>query len=285
MSGRTDVLPTSAALNERVPALEAGQQRENQAAITMSKPRRNILITGASSGLGEGMAREFARMGRNLALCARRTDRLEALRDDLVARHAGIDVRVRRLDVDDPTQVFQVFRDFSTELGALDRVIVNAGVALSRRIGTGHFERNLRTVQTNFIGALAQCEAAVEIFRRQNQGHLLTVASMSAMRGLPRSLTTYAASKAGLTVLSEGIRAELLGTPIRVTNVFPGYIRTEMTAAAGRLPFEVDQETGARAMVSAIEREPVSAYVPHWPWALIGFAMRNLPLSLVARMT
>lgn len=251
----------------------------------MSAPvRRTILITGASSGLGEGMAREFARLGRALVLCARRTERLEALRAELAARHPDARVLVRQLDVNDHARVFAVFREAGEALGGLDRVIVNAGVGVSRRLGTGHFEENLLTARTNFVAALAQCEAALEIFRAQNRGHLVAISSVSAVRGLPGHLTTYAATKAGLSSLAEGIRAELLGTPIRVSTMLPGYIRTELNAGAKKLPFEVDQATGSRALVAAIEREPATAYVPGWPWSLVAVALRHLPVGLVARM-
>jgi len=246
--------------------------------------RKNILITGASSGLGEGMAREFAARGRNLALCARRTDRLDALKAELLAKHPGIQVSVRALDVNDHAQVFSVFDAFAQELGSLDRIIVNAGVGQGKRVGTGHFATNVQTAQTNFIAAIAQCEAAVGILRKQQQGHLVTVSSMSAMRGLPKHLTVYAATKAGLSSLTEGIRAELLGTPIKVSILFPGYIRTELNAGAKKLPFEVDAVTGSRVELKAIEREPVRAYVPRWPWVIGAFFMRNLPLPLVAKM-
>jgi short-subunit dehydrogenase len=246
--------------------------------------RKNILITGASSGLGEGMAREFAAMGRNLALCARRTERLDALKAELLAKHPGIQISVRALDVNDHAQVFSVFDAFAQELGSLDRIIVNAGVGEGKRVGTGHFATNLKTAQTNFIAAIAQCEAAVGILRKQAQGHLVTISSMSALRGMPRHLTVYGATKAGLASLTEGIRAELLGTPIKVTTIFPGYIRTEINAGAKKLPFEVDAATGSRALVKAIEREPAQAYVPRWPWAVAGFFMRNLPLSIVAKL-
>lgn len=244
--------------------------------------RKNILITGASSGLGEWMARDFAARGRNLALCARRTDRLSALKAELESKHPGITVLVKSLDVGDAPKVFSVFREFAAELGSLDRVIVNAGVGEGRRIGTGNFEINARTAQINFISALAQCEAAVEIFRKQGSGHLVTISSMSAMRGLPKHLTAYAASKAGLAALTEGIRAELLATPIRVSTIYPGYIRTELNAGAKKLPFEVDVQTGSAALVKAIEREAPKAFVPSWPWTLMGIFMRVMPLRLVA---
>ncbi|MGH8443846.1 MAG: SDR family oxidoreductase, partial [Solimonas sp.] len=168
--------------------------------------RKIILITGASSGLGRGMAREFAAAGHDLALCARRTERLDELRQELLAAHAGIRVAVRALDVLDYDQVFEVFRSFRDELGALDRIIVNAGLGKGQPLGTGYFHANRKTAETNFVAALAQCEAAMEIFRAQNAGHLVVISSMSAMRGMPRNLTTYAATKAGVAALAEGIR-------------------------------------------------------------------------------
>ena len=252
----------------------------------MSHPRRQtILITGASSGLGEGMAREFAAMGRSLALCARRTDRLLALKQELLAKHPGIRISVRALDVNDHAQVFEVFKAFKEELGSIDRVIVNAGLGKGQPIGKGRFDANLQTAQTNFIAALAQCEAAVGIFRAQNSGHLVSIASMSAMRGLPRNLTTYAATKAGLAHLTEGIRCELLRTPIKVTTIFPGYIETELSSKAQKTPMMVDTASGCKALVAAIEREPAKASVPAWPWVLVGWFMRNAPLGWVAKIS
>lgn len=250
----------------------------------MTPIRKNVLITGASSGLGLGMAREFARRGRNLALCARRVDRLEALRAELEAAHPAIRIVVRPLDVLDHDRVFETFRAFQADLGTLDRVVVNAGIGKGQPIGTGYFRANKQTAETNFVAALAQCEAAVEIFRKQGAGHLVTISSMSALRGMRRNLTTYAASKAALAALSEGIRADLLGTPIRVTTIFPGFIRTEMNEKLKNTPFMVDAETGCRAIVEAIEKEPAEAYVPRWPWVPLGFLLKRLPLSVLAKL-
>jgi len=246
--------------------------------------RKNILITGASSGLGRGMAVEFAKLGRNLALCARRTERLDELKAELLRDNPGIRVVVRALDVNDYDQVFEVFRAFRDDLGSLDRVIVNAGLGKGQPLGTGYFYANRKTAETNFVAALAQCEAAIEIFRKQNAGHLVTISSMSAMRGMPRNLTTYAATKAGLAALTEGIRADLMRTPIKVSTVFPGYIRSEINAKVKKTPFMVDTDVGCRALVKAIERERPEAYVPSWPWGPLGFLMKRLPLSVVARM-
>jgi short-subunit dehydrogenase len=235
--------------------------------------KKSIVITGASSGLGAGMAREFAARGYDLGLCARRTERLEALRDELTQAHGGR-VELRALDVSDHPRVFTVFREFQQRFGTLDRVIVNAGVGEGRRLGTGHFELNKRTAETNYVAALAQVEAAMEIFREQKRGHLVLISSMSAMRGLPRHLTNYAATKAALAHLGEGLRAELLGSQIKVSTLYPGYIRTEMNEGAKKLPFEVSEAVGSRALAHAIEREPATACVPGWPWTLLGLLMR-----------
>lgn len=246
--------------------------------------RKNILITGASSGLGAGMAREFAARGRHLMLCARRDDRLRELQAELRASAPDVRVLVRTLDVNDSAAVFRVFREAAGELGSLDRVIVNAGVGKGKPIGTGQFEANRQTLETNLVAALAQCEAALEIFREQGAGHLVTIASMSALRGLPGHMTAYSASKAGLWALTQGIQADLLRTPgIAASTMLPGYIRTELTARHRKAPFMVELEPGCRALVRAIEREPSSACIPAWPWWAIGKLLRHVPLRLLAK--
>ena len=244
---------------------------------------KTILITGASSGIGAGMAREFAKKGYNLAICARRMERLEELKNELTSQYK-VEVSARILDVTNYDQVFEVFKAFKADFGTIDRVIVNAGVGQGRRIGKGNFEINRATVETNFISALAQAEAAVEIFRAQNSGHLVMISSMSAMRGMPKHLTAYGASKAGVAFLAEGIRAELIDTPIKVSTIFPGYIRTEINEGAAKLPFELDEKTGSRLLAEEIEKAPIKAYVPKWPWLPLGFAMKVLPLKWVNKL-
>ncbi len=244
-----------------------------------------ILITGASSGLGEEMARQFAGLGYDLALCARRTDRLEVLRKEILTAHPDRRVALRALDVTDDEAVFRIFREFAEELGSIDRVVVNAGLGKGAPLGTGRYDANKQTAMTNFIGALAQTEAAMEQFRSQGRGHLVIVSSMSALRGMRKSMTTYAATKAGVASLAEGIRSEgVKGVDVSV--VYPGYIRSEMNEhVQQKAKFMVDTETGVRAMVEAIEKRKPKAYVPSWPWVPIGVAMRTLPLSVVRKLT
>ncbi|KAF0568807.1 Short chain dehydrogenase family protein [Psychrobacter nivimaris] len=248
---------------------------------------KTVLITGASSGLGEGMARLFASLGYNLAICARRTDRLEHLKSEMMDKYPDIRVEYQALDVSDYDTVFQVFDAFADDFGSIERVVVNAGIGDSRRIGKGHFETNRRTADVNFVAALAQCEAAMNIFRAQNNGHLVVISSMSAMRGLPRHLTTYGASKAGLAHLAEGIRADMLLTnlPIKVSTIYPGYIRTEINEGSKPLPFEVDTDTGTKAIVAAIEAGVDEACVPSLPWSMVSHAMKHLPLQVMNKLS
>ncbi len=250
--------------------------------------RKNTLITGASSGLGEGMARHLAASGHDLAITARRVDRLEALKAELEAAHAGVRVSVHALDVNDHEAVFRVFGEAAAALGGLDRVIVNAGLGKGGRIGTGKFEANRETAMTNFVAALAQAEAAMEHFYERKAGHLVLISSMSAMRGMPSSMTTYAATKAGVAHLAEGIRSDLIGRKghdIKVTTLYPGYIASEMNAQVEQeQKLMVDTETGTAAMVKYIEKEVVDAAVPAWPWAPIGQVMKHAPLSVVRKL-
>lgn len=250
--------------------------------------RRNVLITGASSGLGAGMARILAANGHHLALTARRLDRLEALRDELLAAHPGIEVVAHALDVTDHAQVFAVFEQAIADLGGLDRVVVNAGLGKGARIGTGGFEANRQTAETNFVAALAQCEAAMQHFYERRSGHLVVISSMSAMRGMPSAMTTYAATKAGVAMIAEGIRSDLIGRKgldIAVTTLFPGYIASEMNESAEqRSPLMVDTRTGCVALVKAMDKEVVDAAVPTWPWAPIGQVLKRAPLSVVRRL-
>jgi len=253
--------------------------------MTADDQSRTILITGASSGLGAEMARQFAARGYDLALCARRTERLDSLREEILAGGSGRRIEIRALDVNDHDQVFEVFRAFAADLGTIDRIVINAGLGKGAPLGTGRFDANRETAMTNFVGALAQSEAAMEIFRAQGSGHFVMISSMSAMRGMPKTLTTYAATKAGVAHLAEGLRTELHGKPIKVTVIYPGYIASEMNeGVAGDQPLMVSTEKGVRAIVSAIEKEKAAACVPPLPWAPLSVVMKHAPLPLLKRM-
>ncbi|MCL4160996.1 UNVERIFIED_CONTAM: hypothetical protein GTU68_039376 [Idotea baltica] len=247
--------------------------------------RQNILITGASSGLGRTMAKMYAAQGRNLALCARRMERLQELKQEIIASYPDAKVYIRSLDVNDHDRVFEVFKLFANDLGHIDRVIVNAGMGKGASLGTGYFRANKQTAITNFVSAIAQCEAALEQFRAQNEGHLVTISSISATSGYRRAMTVYAATKAGLSALSEGMRVDLLDTPIKVTTIHPGFIRSEINEKVKKVPFIVDTDVGCRAILKAIDKEGSNYYVPTWPWAVLARVLRYAPLRMLAKLS
>ncbi|WP_167097929.1 SDR family oxidoreductase [Mycobacterium sp. DL592] len=239
--------------------------------------RQKILITGASSGLGAGMAREFAAKGRDLALCARRVDRLDELKAELTARHPGITVAVAALDVNDHEQVPKVFAELADALGGLDRVIVNAGVGKGAPLGTGKLWANKATIETNLVSALVQVETALEMFKKAGSGHLVLISSVLGNKGVPGVKAAYCASKAGVSSLGESLRGEYASGPIKVTVIEPGYIESEMTAKSNSTMLMVDNQTGVRQIVKAVERETGRAIVPAWPWVPLVTLLRLLP--------
>jgi NAD(P)-dependent dehydrogenase (short-subunit alcohol dehydrogenase family) len=195
-------------------------------------------------------------------------------------------VETAALDIDDPEAVAAIVPELAARLGGIDRFVANAGIGSGTPIGSGRPGPNRQVLLTNVLGTHACCEAAVQLFRAQGAGHLVVVSSVAGVRGMGRTATAYATSKAADAVLAEGIRAELLRERatrrIAVTTLHPGFIATDLNAGR-RAPFTADLDTGVDALVAAIEREPVRAYVPEWPWRAVAALMRVLPLPVLAR--
>jgi short-subunit dehydrogenase len=110
------------------------------------------------------------------------------------------------------------------------------------------------------------------------------VSSVAGVRGLPKTVTTYAATKAAIGSLAEGLQLELLGKPIKVSAIYPGYIHSELNEHVAKTPLIVGTEVGVRAMVAAIEAEKARAYVPAWPWVPLARMMKLAPLPLLKRL-
>ena len=173
---------------------------------------------------------------------------------------------------------------FRQDFGSIDRVIVNAGIGKGQPIGSGRFDANRQTAMTNFVGALAQCEAAMEIFRDQGAGHLVVISSVASRARRARQHHDLLRQQGRLVRRSPKASARtLLGTDIVVSTMLPGFIRSEMNERVQRAPFIVDTATGCRALAAAIEREPARAIVPRWPWVAIAGAARVLPLRVIRR--
>ncbi len=239
-------------------------------------------ISGASSGIGRELVRLLAARGETVVAAARRIEELEALAAE--AEHLAGAVHVFELDVTDPAAVDRVVRMADQVVRGIDVVVVNAGRGGGKPIGTGAFEENRAVLDTNLIGALAQMETAVSLFRDRGRGHLVLVSSLAAWRGLPGSAAAYSASKTALASLGESLRIELQGSGIDVTVLRPGYIQTPLTARA-RPPLSTSITKGVGAILDAIDRRAEDVAVPPWPWRPLGWMLRRAPERLLGRFS
>jgi short-subunit dehydrogenase len=232
---------------------------------------RTALITGASSGIGHALAVELAARGYDLGLAARRLDALQQLEQEIRQRHPDYD------------KVPTAISEFAAALGGLDVVIANAGVGSSGPIGDGHAQADRRVIETNLLGAMATIDAAVALFHRQGRGQIVAISSVAAFRGLPGS-ASYSASKAAIATYTDALRAELYGTPIKVTTLYPGYIDTPLNEHMPRRPFLISLDKGAALIADKIERGVKTSTIPTYPWNVLSRILRILPTSQLAKM-
>lgn len=242
---------------------------------------KSVLITGASRGLGAGMARHFAERGYKLALTARDSSSLMQLQAELAKESPQ--VIVKSLDVSAFDTIAGVVAECAGELGGLDIVVVNAGVATAAASGKGGFQSMRETIDINLTGAIATADAAVELFLEQGRGHLVGITSVAALRGMNRQ-GAYSASKAGFGKYLEAVRCETYREKITVTELAPGFIDTDLNRSLASRPFLVSAEKGTGIMVDLIERGVGFRYVPPWPWTLVAQVMKVLPVALLRRM-
>jgi short-subunit dehydrogenase len=236
---------------------------------------RTAVIIGASSGIGEALARELTRAGWRLGLLARRQDRLEALRDALAPETV-----VRGLDVT-RSDAAAILEQVLEELGGVDLVIISAG--------TGHNNHDLRwelddeTVTVNVRGFMAMAQVAMHHFLGQGHGHLVGISSIAALRGNHVG-AAYAASKAFQSVYLDGLRdlARHSTRPITVTEVQPGGVDTEMLKPDRPLPaivrrlFVATPEKAARQILRAVQQRKKHAYITR-RYGLVALVLKLLP--------
>ena len=238
-----------------------------------------VFLTGASSGIGEALARVYAARGAVLGLAARRVEMLQRLRAELT----GTACEIYPLDVRDARALKNAAADFMAKHGAPDVLIGNAGVSYGAV--TGH-ENDLSAFQETFdinvMGLVNTFQPFVRAMRERRSGSIVGIASVAGFRGLPGS-GAYSASKAAAISYLEALRVELHGSGVRVTTICPGFIATPMTAKNRYpMPFIIGVDDAAKRFVRVIDAGKSYAVVP-WPMAILGRILKLLPDAIYDR--
>ncbi|HDS1217990.1 TPA: SDR family oxidoreductase [Stenotrophomonas maltophilia] len=203
---------------------------------------RTILITGASSGIGAGIARSLAQPGARLVLGARRLERLQALADEL--RQHGADVRVHALDVTQRAQVEAFAASALEEFGALDVIVNNAGVMPLSPMASLKVDEWDRMIDVNIRGVLHGIAAVLPHMRARGRGQIINIASIGALSVVPTA-AVYCATRHAVRAISEGLRQE--HRELRVTCIHPGVVESELADSITD-PVAAEMMVGYRAI-------------------------------------
>jgi short-subunit dehydrogenase len=238
-----------------------------------------VFLTGASSGIGEALARHYAAGGATLGLLARRGDLLRGLQACLAAP-----CEIYPCDVRDLAAVSAAAQAFIARFGLPDLVIGNAGVSFGTLTEHAEDAAVFREVlDVNVMGLVNTFHPFVRPMRERGSGALAGIASVAGFRGLPGA-TAYSASKAAAIRYLEGLRVELRGSGVRVTTLCPGYIATPMTRRNPYpMPFILQPDDAARRFARVIAAGSSYAVIP-WQMAIAGRVFGALPDWLYDRL-
>jgi len=208
-----------------------------------------ILITGASSGIGEELARQYANADNELILLARREQKLQELRTQLLPHAKKVSIIV--VDVTD----FALLQSKIREIENLDMVILNAGISLGHSSEIASIEDFKRLYDVNVLSNHAILEILLPRFQAQKSAKIVFISSLASLFSMPSS-KVYSSSKRALNAYAEGIRYKYKKDGIRVINILPGFIKSELTDKNNfHMPFLLSTQEGVKRVVSAIEKE------------------------------
>lgn len=189
---------------------------------------KTIFVTGASSGIGKACAEQFASLGANLIITARRLERLKTLANELSSKH-GIQVHCFQLDVRNNAEVVELFKQLEKNQLTVDVLINNAGLALSSdKMQDSNITNWEQMIDTNLKGVLYVIKAALTQMIQRNQGHIINIGSVAG-HGYYMSGNVYCATKHAVRAISKCLRLDLMGTAIRVSEIDPGAVETEFS--------------------------------------------------------
>jgi short-subunit dehydrogenase len=231
-----------------------------------------VVITGASSGIGAALAREYARRGATLGLLARREQALQGL-----LRELACPIAVYPVDVRDAAAVSAAARDFHAQFGGADVVIASAGVSTGTSTERDEDHAVFQEIfDINVIGMVNTFAPFVAPMRAAGAGTLVGIASVAGFRGLPGS-SAYSASKAAAITYLESLRVELHGSGVAVVTICPGFIATPMTEKNPyRMPFLMPADRAAQRMARAIDRRQRFTVIP-WQMGIVGALLKITP--------
>ena len=223
---------------------------------------RVVAITGASSGIGAATARLLAGRGASVAIGARRTDRLEAVADDI--RQGGGAVVTCETDITRREDFVRLVDRAVAEFGRLDVMVNNAGISKIGPISDLDIDGWSAMIDVNLLGVLHGIAAAMPVFARQNRGHFVTTVSTAGLKIVP-DMGVYAATKNAVRAVLEALRQESTDGVVRTTTISPGYVRTELDSSIGDVAlreqiregmdtFGLAPEAVAEAVAFAIEQ-------------------------------
>ena len=207
-----------------------------------------ILITGASSGIGAELTKLYDKKDNELFLLARRDDRLQELRSKLL--HARR-VELVTVDISD----FERLQERIEKIGTVDMVILNAGISLGHSLEITPFNDFKKLYDVNFLSNHAILEVLLPHFKSQRSGKIVFISSLASLISMPTSVA-YSSSKRALNAYAQGIRYKYKKDGIKVINILPGFIKSEMTDKNSFwMPFLLETDEGAKRIYDAINKE------------------------------
>jgi len=246
-------------------------------------PSPVALIVGASSGLGEALARRLAREGYHVAVLGRRADRLQALCDSLNAPGPAKIAFPYPHDVRHYEAVPATFQTVLRDLSRLDVIIYSVGAMPPVELNEYNFDKDRENVETNLLGAMAWLDQAAMYFERQGSGHIVGISSVAGERGRV-GYPGYQASKAGLTSFLESLRNRLTRKGVHVLTVKPGQVETDMLRNVKRRMWVISPEQAANDIYRALHRRQQVLFTPAC-WGLVMLIIRNIPSFIFRRMS